>query len=54
MKNIIILSLIVLSLLACSYIDKESRSLVVWQNDNTKVGLTEKRGGVMLKVVIRF
>ena len=54
MKNIIILFLVILSLLACSHIDKESRSLVVWQNDNTKIGLTEKRSGVMLKVVIKF
>jgi len=54
MKTKIILLLIVLSLLACSRIDKDSKSFLLYRGDNTKIGLAEKNGGVMLKVVYQF
>jgi len=45
---------IVLSLLACSHIDKETKSLLIHRQDNMKIGLTEKNQGVMVKLEIKF
>ena len=54
MKTKITLLLIILSLLSCSHIDKESRSFLLHERDNFKIGLAEKNNGVMLKVVYKF
>jgi len=54
MKTKIILLLIILSLLACGHIDKESKSFLLHKTDKARIGLTEKNKGVMLKVEIKF
>ena len=54
MKTKTMLLLTVLSLLACSHIDKESKSLLLHKTDKTKIGLTEKNKGVMLKIEYKF
>ena len=54
MKTKVILLLIIISFMACSHIDKKSRSLLLHERNNFKVGLTEKNNGVMLKLVYKF
>ena len=54
MKFKLIALLIILSLFACSHIDKESKSLVLYKKDHVKIGLAEKKSGVMAKVIITF
>lgn len=48
------LLLIVLFLLSCSHIDKESKSFLLHKTNNTKIGLTEKHKGVMVKLEVKF
>ncbi len=48
------LLLIILSLLACSHIDKETKSFLIHKTDDMKIGVTEKHKGVMVKLEIKF
>ena len=45
---------VILFVISCSHIDPETKSLLLYQDDYTKIGLGEKRGGVMAKVTIKF
>jgi len=50
--RLIFFLLVIFLLISCGHIDK--KGLIVYKKDNKKVCLTEKNGGVLLKVEIKF